>query len=144
MWANIDERYRREKGQAQQNLKKLQVHELEEFIIQCSKETFKTYLFLDALNESFESSRVLRSLLKLAQEGTHLQILMSSTEEMGYKSPLISFVTMEKANTAGDIKTYIEAYLQDNDRLCNLPASLKEFIKAELQSKANGMYESMS
>ena len=119
----------------------MQVHEIEDYIIRCSKKTTKTYLFLDALNESSESFRVLHSLLKLAQNGAHLRITMSSTEGIDCKSPLISLATMEKAKIAADMKSYIKAYLREDQRLSDLSDSLKAFIKAELQKKANGMYD---
>jgi hypothetical protein len=142
LWRDIDERYRSRRGQSQQEPKRLEVHEMEDFIVQFSRQLSGTVLFLDAPNESKQSSGILQSLLQIAQKGASLRIVMSSTEELGtnLSSPLVTIVTMEKEKTAGDIANYIEAWLRYNPNLCDLPISLKEDIKSTLQERADGMY----
>ena len=142
LWNLIDERYREGTLQLPQGPKKLELHEMEDLMIQCSRQLSKTFLFLDALNESKESSRISQTLLRILQEAASLQIMMSSTEELGtnltlYPAVIVSF---EQEKTAGDIKKYVEAWLQHDDYLCGLPPALKHDIKSALQGRANGVY----
>ena len=68
--------------------------------------------------------------------------MMSSTENLGTNStsyPAV-IVRFEQDKTAGDIKSYIEAWLQHQEDLRDLPPVLKEDIKSTLQKKADGMY----
>ena len=142
-WKDVEERYRREKPQSQHQPQKLEVHELESLILQVSEKIPTTFLFVDALNESKQSSRILQILLHMIQESTSIRIMMSSTEELsaGLGAIPATIVTMKQEELDSDIARYIDTHLQD-DELRNLPAVLKENIRSTLQMRAQGMYVS--
>ena len=146
MWTSIDERYRKEKAQSYQEPNRLEINELESLITKCSNELSKTFLFLDAPNESKHSSKILQSLLRLSERSAVLRIMMTSTEELGtsLRSPLIAVVDLNRWYIKDDIKRYIEAWLRHNDALRNLPTNLKEEIQLTLLDRADGMYHTPS
>lgn len=143
LWIDIDDRYKKERGQSQQEPKKLGTQELADLIVQCAEYLSSAIIVLDALNEGKESSSLLQTLLKMSQKTMFLKILISSTEELGVNlgSLPVTLVTMEKDKTANDIRDYIEARLRQNNDFGDVPRSLKEEIKSKLQREADGTYD---
>ena len=119
---------------------RLEAYELESLILRCSENLPHTFLFVDALNESKQSSRILQILLQIIQKSTSIRIMISSTEELsaGLGSIPATVVSMKQEDLAGDIGRYIDTHLQDDD-LRDLPAVLKEDIRSTLQKRAQGM-----
>ena len=146
MWRSIDDRYRNAHGSTHQAPKKLELFEIIELIVQCSREIPEVFLFLDAPNESKESTKILRCLLQLLQNGRPIRVLMSSTEELStsFEFPLAEVVRMDQKETADDITAYINAWLEYGEDFSDLPELLKEDIRSTLQGRAGGMYSSFS
>lgn len=67
---------------------------------------------------------------------------MSSTEEFNatFEPQLVIIIAFKQENTAGDIQGYIEAWLQYNKDMRDLPVALKKDIKSTLVKGADGMY----
>ena len=140
-WKDVEERYRMRKPRSQHQPQRLEVYELESLILQCSEHFPTTFLFVDALNESRQSSRILQLLVQMIQKCNSIRIMISSTEELsaGLGPIPATIVTMKQEILAGDIARYIDIHLQSNE-LRNLPAVLRESIRSTLQMRAQGMH----
>ncbi|MCJ1384040.1 hypothetical protein MMC17_007156 [Xylographa soralifera] len=139
---DINERYHGQTEQSQQEHNKLAIHEMEDLMIQFSNQLSGIFLFLDAPNESKQSSRILQILTNLVEKGTRLRIMTTSTEalSMNLNLPLIGIVDMKLEDIASDIKKYIRARLQSNEDLQELPTALKHDIREVLEHNADGMF----
>ncbi|MCJ1391753.1 hypothetical protein MMC18_004618 [Xylographa bjoerkii] len=139
---DIDARFYEGTGKSHKEPKKLTINEMEDLMVHFSLQLSGTFLFLDALNETKQSSKILQSLVYLAARGARFRIIMSSTEELGVilNSPLIRIVDMKPKDIASDIKEYIKVSLRSNEDLCELPSALKHDIQAILERKAHGMF----
>ena len=109
-WTKVEEHYRSEKPQSQRQPQRLQVDKLESLIVECSEHFLKTFLFVDALNESKSSSRVVQVLLQMISKTTSIHIMISSTEELGAGLGPIpaTIVAMDEQELASDIGYYID------------------------------------
>ena len=145
-WTKVEERYAGEKPQYQNQPQRLQVDKLVSLIMECSEQFSKTFLFLDALNESKSSSRIVQVLLQMISKTTSIYIMITSTEELGAGLGPIpaTIVTMDEQGLASDIGYYIDTRLQHHDDLHddlrNIPAALKGNIRSTLQGGAQGRY----
>lgn len=146
LWTKVEEHYRSEKPQFQLQPQRLQIEKLESLIVECSEHFSKNFLFVDALNESKSSSRIVQVLSQMISKTTSIHIMISSTEELGAGLGLIpaTIVTMDEKELATDIGYYIDTQLQHHndlhDDLCNLPTTLKRNIRSTLQGRAQGRY----
>lgn len=145
-WQEVEDHYQSEKSHSQHQPQRLQVEKLESLIVECSDHFSKTFLFVDALNESKLSSRIVQVLSHMISKTTSIQIMISSTEELGAGLGPIpaTIVTMDEKQLASDIGYYIDTQLQHrddlHDDLRNLPATVKENIRSTLQGRAHGRY----
>ncbi|MCJ1403055.1 hypothetical protein MMC11_006278 [Xylographa trunciseda] len=139
---DIDERYYNEVEQSHQQEKKLAMNDIEDLIVYFSKQLSGIFLFLDAINETKQPSKICQSLINIVTRGARVRIMMSSTEELGavLNSPLISIIQMKSEDIDGDIKDYIKVSLQLSEDLSELPAAIKHDIQAVLERKACGMF----
>lgn len=140
-WKDVEERYRKKNPHFQHQPQRLEAYELENLILQCSENITRTFLFVDALNESKQSSKIFQILLQVIQKSTSIQIMVSSTEELsaGLGSIPATIVTVKQEELAGDIGRYINTHLQ-HDELRDLTAVLKETIGSTLQKRAQGRH----
>ncbi len=145
-WTRVEERYRSENPQSQHQPQRLHVDKLESLVVDCAKHFSKTILFVDALNESKLSSRIMQVLLQMISKIPSIRIMISSTEELGTGLGPISatVITMDESDLADDIGHYIDTQLQRgddlHDDLRDLPADIKANIRSTLQKRAQGRY----
>lgn len=145
-WTRVEERYRSENPQSQHQPQRLHVDKLESLVVDCAKHLSKTILFVDALNESKLSSRIMQVLLQMISKIPSIRIMISSTEELGTGLGPISatVITMDESDLADDIGHYIDTQLQRgddlHDDLRDLPADIKANIRSTLQKRAQGRY----
>lgn len=148
LWSKIDYRYQGEMKKGLGIPKILSLDELEITLKDICKASPATRLFLDAPNESKQSSLIISVLLRLALEIETVRIMVSSTEEvkslqcLPSSRPLLFTVTMDPEITENDIENYVIHCLHKYERLRNLPSVLKDKIKSKLIRKADGMYDS--
>ena len=120
IWSEVEEQYLKRKGLSGQEPKRMEFEAIELLLIQCSMQSQETILFLDALNESKQLSKILRKLMGVTRNGCNIRVVMSSTEDIIHN--LLSFratvVTMEPERISRDIAKVVEARLKDDDRLC--------------------------
>ena len=102
----------------------------------------ETILFLDALNESKQHSKILSNLLSLIREGSRIRVMLSSTEEVipNLSPQQGTIVSMEARRIAEDIAKVIETRLEDDERLCELPSALKRDIMTTLERGSDGVF----
>lgn len=146
LWSTIDARYDGEMKKGLGTPKRLTLDELETLLKDICMTSPATRLFLDAPNESKQSSLMIYKLLRLALEIETVQIMISSTEEVKSPKilpsgrPLLFTVTMDSKITENDIENYVIHSLHKHERLRNLPSMLKQKIKSKLIRKADGMF----
>ena len=141
LWANIEDVYLERKGPSSQTPKRLQLQELERFLVQSIGQVGETLIILDALNESKHAQRIFQSLMRLLQNDVLARLMISSTENVDLEfSPRQAFVIqIEPRKTCKDIDEYVKAWLNEDYNLCSLPRTLKEEIKCTLQRKNGGV-----
>lgn len=142
-WTDIDDLYRTELEKGSKSIKRLGLDELESALKTLCTALPKVYLFLDAPNESKQSSMISSSVLSLAQGSEALRIMISSTDEspsLQRGPPVLFPVTISSERNTDDIETYVEYCLDKQDRLRKLPDPLKSDIKSKLIREADGMY----
>ena len=119
----------------------MEVREVEQLLTQSTRQLSETMVILDAVNESKQSSKILQSLVNLLQEGGSVRIMLSSTEGLDHVFPSRKAIlaTIEQAKTSQDIGKYMEGCFEDDYKLCDLPAALKDDIKVTLQTRHDGV-----
>lgn len=122
-WKDVENQYVKRKGSSPQEPKKLELEAIKVSITQCSMQSSETILFLDALNESKEHSKILASFLSLIRDGSKIRVIVSSTEEIipNVSSQQGLVVSMKASRIAKDIARVVETRLEDDERLCELP-----------------------
>lgn len=120
------------------------IKELEQhFTNQTARSSLKILLFVDAVNECKKIEPMINSLLRLAQSGSDIRVLFTSTEE----DPLMTELTRLKPSKAtslrmsalsADIDLFIDSKLKEKKNLQGLPLEKLEEIKLVLSSKAGG------
>ena len=140
-WAEVEGQYQGLKQSLQQEPKRLDIVELERLITQCSRYMSEVVLFLDAVNETTEHHKILRSLEKVVVRSESVRVVLSSTEQLSttFKPESATIVSMRNEQTSDDIKRYIEACIEEDDNLSDLPLKVKEDIISVLHRKSNGM-----
>ena len=120
------------------------IKELEQHLTnQTANSSLKTLLFVDAVNECKKIEPMINTLLRLAQSGSDIRILFTSTEEdplvtelTGLKPPKATSLRMSALSA--DIDLFIDAKLKEKKNLQGLPLEKLEEIKLVLSSKAGG------
>ncbi|KAI4213641.1 MAG: hypothetical protein LQ351_003865 [Letrouitia transgressa] len=141
LWQPLVDHYVTRKGSSPHEPKRMEVHEILKYLLQLSKQLPQTFIILDALNESKRADKILQSFLNLLQECGSIRVLISSTEELniGPVSSFANMVSMKRHDLTLDIATYIDAWLEDDEKLCHLPEVLKEEVKQILLHRCNGV-----
>jgi len=103
-------------------------------------------LFLDAINESQQSRKMLNLIKDLLRNIPSVRIMMSSTEELdeSFEPQGVEVVAMDRGGISRDIQIYIGDWLETDPHLSNLPDSLKAKISSKLQSGNHGVYVALS
>ncbi|KAL9613817.1 MAG: hypothetical protein Q9167_001664 [Letrouitia subvulpina] len=137
LWEPLLDQYVTRKGPSPHEPKRMEAHEVLKHLVESSKQLSQTFIVLDALNESKRSPKILQSLVNLLQECGSIRILISSTEELniGPMSKFANIVSMKRHDLTLDITTYIDAWLEDDEKLCHLPEVFKEEVKQVLLQK---------
>lgn len=104
------------------------------------------YLFLDAINESQQSRKMLNLIKDILRNIPSVRIMMSSTEELdeSFKPQEVEVVAMDRGGISRDIQIYIGDWLETDLHLSNLPDSLKAKIRSKLQSGNHGVYVALN
>lgn len=107
-----------------------------------SKHFLRTYIVIDALDESTEKDRIANVLLEIAaQEECHISWLVTCRREKDTETlkrdPLLRTITLEGSAVDRDIEVYVRKRL--SDELSMLPARIKRKVEAVLLEKADGM-----
>ena len=126
-----------------QKMDKLSLKELEELMVEILQETGRSYIYVDAINESKDPTQLVKILIQLAARCPNTYILVSSTEEaaLEVESALLEVIPVGKMTNSYDLKLYIDAWLLNNERMRKLPEQLKVEISASLRKKAQGVYD---
>lgn len=146
LWSKIDGQYHGEIKKGLGTPRRLALDEFETILKDFCKASPALCIFLDAPNESKQSSSIISMLLRLALEIETLRLIVSSTEEVKSPQlllsdrPLLFTVTMDSKITENDIENYVIHCLHKHERLRNLPSILKDKIKSKLIRQADGMY----
>lgn len=115
-----------------------------ELILKHTRKLRTLLVFVDALNESSQSEKVLRAILELEKQASNIRVMLTSTlrplEIDMQNCPGITEVTMSHKLTLEDIQAYVDTQLEERPGLCHLTESAKEHIKSVLLEKADGMY----
>ena len=141
LWSNIEDCYLAKKGPSSQIPKRLQLQEIERFLVQSIGQVGETLIIVDALNESKHGQKIFQTLMHLLQNSISARLMMSSTENIHFDLPLRQalIIKIEPGKTGKDIDECIKAWLKEDDNLCSLPKALKEEIKCTLQSENGGV-----
>ena len=141
LWKDVEDQYLKRKGPSPHEPKRMKVREVEQLLTQSTRQLSETLVILDAANESKQSSKILQSLVNLLQEGGSVRIMLSSTEGLDHIFPSrkATLATIEQAKTSQDVGKYIEGCFEDDHKLCDLPAALKDDIKVTLQTRHDGV-----
>jgi hypothetical protein len=144
LWFEIEDRHQTPSSTNQGSAKARDLHTLQEILRDICGSFQTIFLFVDAPNESSESTLLVSTLWDLVREHSGIRLMMSSTEEVvvspwDLDDDLISTVTMGSKETKQDIHDYVDTKLKQDLRLHHLPSKLKEDIKDSLLNKSDGM-----
>jgi len=125
---------------------KMSLQEGFDILIQGGVKLSGAYLFLDAINESQQSRKMLNLIKDLLRNIPSVRIMMSSTEELdeSFEPQVVEVVAMDRRGISRDIQIYIEDWLENDPHLSTLPDSLKAKIASTLQSGNHGVYVASS
>lgn len=112
---------------------------LEDAIVKFASEKTQVVILIDAINESQERERVERSLLSLASLATNIRVLATTTALVTTK-PLkqAKMLNISADMMRGDIETFIQYRLRQDDTLRTLPPKMKAEIERTLLYDADG------
>ena len=100
----------------------------------------KSFLVVDAVNESQSTELIVQSLLRLLSITPKLHIIITSTGEPGQLSfPRVLRVKMDPSKVDKDIAAVITAELETNRNLQRVDGQLKEEIQLKVLQNSNGM-----
>jgi hypothetical protein len=144
LWELV-ENDREEKSTNGQRSQKPSLDQLQELLGKISRKFEDVCLFLDAPNESGQSSVILESLGKVMAKHTGLRLCLSSTPDLKIhaltKQSLKCLpVDMEEAGMTADIEAYVRNSLDEHDAFRDLPVELRINIKEGIMSRANGSF----
>lgn len=142
LWEDINEQYHSSKGQRRQMQSKMSLQEGADILKKGGQKLSGAYLFLDAINESQQSRKMLNLIKDLLQHIPLVRIMMSSTEELDepFEPQEVEVIAMDRRGLSRDVHIYIGDWLENDPHLSNLPDSLKAKISSTLQSGNHGVY----
>lgn len=123
---------------------KMDVDQLIVTIVQRVKCSGRTFIFIDAVNESNDPDEILACLRSIAKSCDNVYILMSSINEMGIEEsvqqmPRLIVHTLHPQDTRSDIDLLVQEKLQNHPRLRHHTPQLKNEITLALTHGADGM-----
>lgn len=133
-----------QKEDKERGKKSLQITDLEEAIVQVTNQLRYTVVLVDAVNESFDRSQLLLSLVNLVKKAPGLRLVITSTFDIpdvitsNKDSCKIRRVGMDAKCVNDDIEIYIEAKIEQEPNLCGLNQIIKDQIASTLSQKASG------
>ena len=141
LWEVVDEQYRSSKSQRRHMQNKMSLPEGLTILSQGGVKLSGAYLFLDAINESQESRKMLKLIKDLLRHIPSVRIMMSSTEELDepFEPGEVEVVAMDRRGLSRDVQIYIGDWVENDPHLSNLPDSLKAKISSTLQSGNHGV-----
>lgn len=144
LWEEVNEQYLASRNQRRQTQSKMSLKEGLGILTQGGVKLSGAYLFLDAINESQQSRKMLNLIKDLLQHIPSVRIMMSSTEELdepfGLGPQKVEVVAIDGRGLSRDVQIYIGDWLENDPHLSNLPDPLKAQISSTLQSGNHGVY----
>lgn len=142
LWEDVNKQYLSSKSQRRHMQNKMSLQEGYTILSQGGVKLSGAYLFLDAINESQHSRKMLDLIKNLLRNIPSVRIMMSSTEELdeSFEPQEVEIVAMDRRGISRDIQIYIGDWLENDPHLSNLPDSLKAKISSKLQSGNHGVY----
>ena len=113
-------------------------------LISLFKDSHRTYLIVDALDECSERKGLLRTIRRIVQTHSgHVNVLVTSREERdiweGMEGVILDSVNLECGGLDADIERHIHKCLESDTDWRNDPAHVKEEIQDALVKGAHGM-----
>lgn len=147
LWQYVEPLYMHASRESASAPKKLQLRQLEHLLVMlCGLIKDKVFLFLDAPNESDSSGTILDVVCKILADCRHtVRLMVACTEDCVLPSTVIQpeegrIVNMVPSQIQEDIRAYVRALLDTNERLSVLPKQLKNVIESELLNNADGSW----
>ncbi len=104
----------------------------------------KVYIFVDAVNESSQSTAICSILTRLFQSTENVYIFLTGIEEAMPKeiqeTSRFTSLRLDSRDIKKDVGLFVEARLRENPTLRDLKDRLKEEIRTTLVGKAHGMF----
>jgi hypothetical protein len=138
--ADVDARYRKcNHGQQQPGS-----DDLVKTLVSLFKDSHRSYLIVDALDECSERKALLRTIRRIVQTHSgHVNVLVTSREERdiweGMEGVILDSVSLECGGLDADIERHIHKCLESDTDWRNDPAHVKEEIQDALVKGAHGM-----
>jgi len=121
---------------------------LEESIIKHSSGERRVLILIDAINESAHMTKIISSLLRLAEQLKNLRILVTSTADAASLREICptraKIVDMNPDIVQYDIETFVDQRLEKDGTLSNVSGNLKSDIRRALLKDAVGSLVSRS
>ncbi|KAI7209557.1 hypothetical protein KC333_g8670 [Hortaea werneckii] len=122
--------------------------ELEKILLLSLKAYETVYLALDALDESPEENNTRQDMLlqleELVRNSGNVKIVATSREERRIEQSMVRLgaerIKVAKSKVNDDIRKYVASELSKDPRLSSLTSETTELIKADLSSRADGMF----
>ena len=123
---------------------KMGVDQLIAFIIQRAKNSARTFIFLDAVNECSDPDRIITCLKTISKSCDNVYTFMSSINEKGIEESLqqmsrLVVYTLHPRDIGTDINLLVQEKLHNHPRLRHHTPQLKEEITVALIHGADGM-----
>lgn len=146
LWEDVNVQYLSSRSQRRQMQSKMSLQEGFDILTQGGVQLSGAYLFLDAINESQHSRKMLNLIKDFLRNIPSVRIMMSSTEELdeSFETQVVEVVAMDRRGISRDIQVYIEDWLENDPHMSTLPDSLKAKIASTLQSGNHGVYVASS
>ena len=133
-----------QKEKSERGKKCLRIVDLEEAILRAADQLHDIVILVDAVNESFDRSRLLVSLVNLVKKARRLRLVITSTFDVPdaitnvRELCKVKRVGMDAKRVNNDIEIYIEAKVEQEPNLCGLNHNMKDQIASTLSQKAGG------
>ena len=133
-----------QKEDSQRGEKHLRITDLEEAIVQATNQLDQVIILVDAINESFDRSQLLASVVNLLTKTCKIRLMITSTFDIPdalnniRNSCQVKQIGMDVNCINDDIEIYIEAMIRQEPNLCHLNQNIKDEIESTLSQRAGG------
>ena len=120
-----------QKEDSQRGEKHLRITDLEEAIVQATNQLDQVIILVDAINESFDRSQLLASVVNLLTKTCKIRLMITSTFDIPdalnniRNSCQVKQIGMDVNCINDDIEIYIEAMIRQEPNLCHLNQNMK-------------------